>query len=60
MWEIATLGAMPYHAHANGEIARLLQSGYRMPPPEGCPEDFYQVRLLKCVLLYFKGLIVHF
>ena len=37
MWELATLGAMPYPGARPETLLPLFQSGYRMDKPEKCP-----------------------
>ncbi len=37
------MGAQPYPSYNNGEMVQLLQSGYRMPPVQDCPEALYKV-----------------
>ncbi|XP_042320509.1 inactive tyrosine-protein kinase 7 [Sceloporus undulatus] len=44
MWEIFTLGEMPYSKMADEEVLAGLQSGkMKLPHPEGCPSKFYKV-----------------
>jgi serine/threonine protein kinase len=43
MWEIGTMGVVPYPTHQNFEMIELLESGYRMPNPPGCSKEYYQV-----------------
>ncbi|KAJ7341188.1 hypothetical protein JRQ81_005011 [Phrynocephalus forsythii] len=44
MWEIFTLGEMPYSKLADEEVLAGLQSGKtKLPPPEGCPSKMYKV-----------------
>jgi len=48
MWEISTLGYMPYPGYQNHEIEKCLEEGYRMPYPNTCAgKDYYSVTL-KC------------
>ncbi|KAL9980680.1 hypothetical protein ACROYT_G009297 [Oculina patagonica] len=43
LWEIATLGGVPYPGVKNRELKRLLKRGYRMEKPDTCSEEFYQM-----------------
>lgn len=44
MWEIFTLGEMPYSKLADKEVLTGLQSGkMKLPHPEGCPSKLYKV-----------------
>ena len=37
VWELATLGAMPYPGARPETLLPLFQSGYRMDKPDKCP-----------------------
>ena len=41
MWEIATLGHVPYTGIPPRDVPAKLMSGYRMERPLGCPETMY-------------------
>eukprot|EP00049_Salpingoeca_infusionum_P004816 m.84059 g.84059 ORF g.84059 m.84059 type:complete len:711 (-) comp12736_c0_seq5:226-2358(-) len=43
LWEIATLGKTPYPGMDLFSVLDRLESGYRMPKPEGCPPKIYQL-----------------
>ncbi|KAL9980676.1 hypothetical protein ACROYT_G009289 [Oculina patagonica] len=43
LWEIATLGGIPYPGIRNRELTKLLKRGYRMEKPDTCSEEFYQL-----------------
>ncbi|CAN9509770.1 unnamed protein product [Ophioblennius macclurei] len=43
MWEIVSRGRVPYPGVHNHELLDLLQSGYRLKPPEDCDHKLYQV-----------------
>uniref|UniRef100_A0A672P2K1 Tyrosine-protein kinase n=1 Tax=Sinocyclocheilus grahami TaxID=75366 RepID=A0A672P2K1_SINGR len=45
--EIVTYGRVPYPGMTNPEVIRNLDSYYRMPCPDGCPEELYDI-MLKC------------
>ncbi|XP_062406696.1 tyrosine-protein kinase Blk [Sardina pilchardus] len=45
--EIVTYGRIPYPGMTNPEVIRNLDKSYRMPCPEGCPEELYEV-MQKC------------
>eukprot|EP00730_Choanoeca_flexa_P017932 TRINITY_DN8690_c0_g1_i1.p1 TRINITY_DN8690_c0_g1~~TRINITY_DN8690_c0_g1_i1.p1 ORF type:complete len:681 (+),score=184.58 TRINITY_DN8690_c0_g1_i1:120-2162(+) len=41
LWEIATYGSSPYPGVDFTLVLDKLESGYRMPRPQGCPEEVY-------------------
>lgn len=43
--EIITFGRIPYPGMNNAEVLHQVDKGYRMPPPQGCPELLYQIML---------------
>ena len=43
--EILTRGAMPYVGMTNRQVLEAVDRGYRMPPPEGCPDPLYKIML---------------
>ncbi|XP_054755673.2 fibroblast growth factor receptor 2-like [Lytechinus pictus] len=43
MYEICTLGGIPYPGMDGREIITKLQEGYRMPKPDQCPDDIYDI-----------------
>nr|BAG55523.1 protein tyrosine kinase abl [Hartaetosiga gracilis] len=45
MWEIVTLGETPYPGMDLYDVIDKLQHKYRMPRPEGCPVEVYQLML---------------
>ena len=45
--EIVTRGERPYNHMSNEETHKAVQSGYRMPRSEGCPQGLYEM-MLKC------------
>lgn len=49
MWEIATYGMSPYPGIDLSQVYDLLEKGYRMEQPEGCPPKVYELmRACKC------------
>uniref|UniRef100_A0AAY5EQS4 Tyrosine-protein kinase n=1 Tax=Electrophorus electricus TaxID=8005 RepID=A0AAY5EQS4_ELEEL len=44
--EIVTYGRVPYPGMTNPEVIRNLDRMYRMPCPDGCPEELYNIMLL--------------
>ncbi|KAJ8008681.1 hypothetical protein DPEC_G00080940 [Dallia pectoralis] len=44
--EIITYGRIPYPGMTNPEVIRNLDTMYRMPCPEGCPAELYNVMTL--------------
>ncbi|KAK6195476.1 hypothetical protein SNE40_000901 [Patella caerulea] len=47
LWELATYGMSPYPGVDLTEVYHLLERGYRMERPAGCPAHVYQL-MLKC------------
>lgn len=41
--EIVTYGRIPYPGMTNPEVIRSLDKSYRMPRPDGCPEELYDI-----------------
>jgi hypothetical protein len=34
---------LPYPGLSNAAVIEQVQNGYRLPPPEDCPEDMYKI-----------------
>ncbi|XP_072035280.1 angiopoietin-1 receptor-like [Amphiura filiformis] len=47
LWEIATLGGTPYSDMETKYLAYHLTEGYRMPKPDNCEQEMYDL-MLKC------------
>ncbi|XP_041368095.1 tyrosine-protein kinase ABL1-like [Gigantopelta aegis] len=47
LWELATFGMSPYPGVELTDVYHLLERGYRMERPSGCPANVYQL-MLKC------------
>ncbi|XP_015263547.1 PREDICTED: tyrosine-protein kinase Lck [Gekko japonicus] len=45
--EIVTYGRIPYPGMSNPEVIQNLERGYRMPPPDNCPDELYKL-MLQC------------
>ncbi|CAL8348592.1 unnamed protein product [Gadus morhua 'NCC'] len=43
LWEIATYGKYPYLGMDRSQVYDLLEKGYRMEQPEGCPPKVYEL-----------------
>jgi len=43
LWELATYGMSPYPGVDLTEVYHLLERGYRMESPPGCPSNVYQL-----------------
>ena len=43
LWELATYGMSPYPGAELAQVYELLESGYRMQNPEGCPTAVYNL-----------------
>lgn len=41
--EIVTYGRIPYPGMTNPEVIQNLETGYRMPRPEACPTELYDI-----------------
>ncbi|XP_061630793.1 tyrosine-protein kinase CSK-like isoform X1 [Phyllopteryx taeniolatus] len=72
LWEIYSFGRMPYPKVQLKDVGPLLERGYRMPIPDGCPEALYDImshcwhldpdsrptfKLLKDSLLYCEDVL---
>ncbi|XP_041661374.1 tyrosine-protein kinase Blk [Cheilinus undulatus] len=44
--EIVTYGRIPYPGMTNPEVIRNLDKSYRMPCPDGCPEELYDIMMM--------------
>ncbi|XP_059212150.1 tyrosine-protein kinase Blk [Centropristis striata] len=44
--EIITYGRIPYPGMTNPEVIRSLDQSYRMPRPDGCPEELYDIIMM--------------
>ncbi|XP_065893685.1 CUB and sushi domain-containing protein 1-like isoform X2 [Dysidea avara] len=47
LYEIWALGYKPFDDVSNLESLQKVDSGYRLPPPPGCPRTFYRM-MIKC------------
>ncbi len=47
LYEIITLGRVPYPGMTHQEVLTAIQTGYRMPKPCDCPDDLYN-HMLRC------------
>ncbi|XP_033641271.1 tyrosine-protein kinase Mer-like isoform X2 [Asterias rubens] len=45
LWEIVTLGARPYPSMSAKTVVNDIEIGYRMPRPEHCQDELYQMML---------------
>ncbi|XP_019615926.1 PREDICTED: tyrosine-protein kinase CSK-like isoform X1 [Branchiostoma belcheri] len=43
LWELYSYGRPPYPRVPIADVVAHVEKGYRMEPPEGCPEDIYSV-----------------
>ncbi|KAF6203742.1 hypothetical protein GE061_002076 [Apolygus lucorum] len=46
-WEIFAKGGVPYPGMSNSKAREKIDAGYRMPAPDGTPEDMYRL-MLRC------------
>lgn len=42
LWEIFSLGYMPYPSKSNQEVLEFVTNGGRMDPPKNCPGPVYE------------------
>ncbi|XP_011864420.1 PREDICTED: tyrosine-protein kinase Fps85D isoform X3 [Vollenhovia emeryi] len=47
IWEIFSKGGNPYSGMSNSQAREKIDAGYRMPAPEGTPEEIYRL-MLRC------------
>ncbi|CAB0038186.1 unnamed protein product [Trichogramma brassicae] len=47
IWEIFSRGGYPYSGLSNSQAREKIDTGYRMPPPDGTPDDIYKL-MLQC------------
>lgn len=57
LWEIATYGMSPYPGIDLSQVYDLLEKGYRMEQPEGCPPKVYEL-MRACEWVFFNILIL--
>ncbi|XP_052742746.1 tyrosine-protein kinase receptor [Bicyclus anynana] len=43
LWEVFSLGIMPYTGCANREVMQMVSGGGRLERPHGCPSDVYRL-----------------
>uniref|UniRef100_A0A7N9ATI5 Tyrosine-protein kinase n=1 Tax=Mastacembelus armatus TaxID=205130 RepID=A0A7N9ATI5_9TELE len=44
--EVVTYGRIPYPGMTNPEVIRSLDKSYRMPCPENCPNELYEIMMM--------------
>ncbi|XP_071577485.1 tyrosine-protein kinase Fer isoform X2 [Temnothorax nylanderi] len=47
IWEIFSKGGNPYSGMSNSQAREKIDAGYRMPAPDGTPEEIYRL-MLRC------------
>ncbi|KAF1566281.1 UNVERIFIED_CONTAM: Tyrosine-protein kinase abl-1, partial [Eudyptes robustus] len=47
LWEIATYGMTPYPGVELSDVYSLLEKGFRMDIPTGCPDSVYRL-MIQC------------
>jgi len=45
LWELFSYGQIPYAGFSNEEVIQKVSTGYRLPCPEDCREELYQLML---------------
>lgn len=48
LWEIFSLGYMPYPSKSNQEVLEFVTNGGRMDPPKNCPGPVYEILIYSC------------
>uniref|UniRef100_A0A0L8HJU6 Tyrosine-protein kinase n=1 Tax=Octopus bimaculoides TaxID=37653 RepID=A0A0L8HJU6_OCTBM len=43
MWEVFSSGLTPYQGMSNAQAKERIDAGYRMPAPQGTPEEIYEL-----------------
>ena len=43
------IGEIPYKEHKAADLVRKIDGGYRLPIPEGTPNEMYVVLIFLCV-----------
>jgi hypothetical protein len=43
LWEVMSLGYMPYPGRGNQEVMEIVSSGGRLEPPPRCPSPVYRI-----------------
>jgi hypothetical protein len=56
VWEVFSMGGIPYSNHQQSTMGELLATGYRMSPPDSMTPESIAVLMRTCVLYIF----VHF
>ena len=60
VYEIWSLGHKPFEEYSKQEVIRKVDSGFRLPPPPGCPRDIYHIMIqcwLVIIILSWNGFI---
>ena len=47
MFEIWTVGKKPFENYSNIETLKMVDLGYQLPPPPGCPQELYKL-MVQC------------
>ena len=58
LWELATYGKSPYTGVELNEVYHLLEKGYRMECPSGCPPNVYEL-MKDCECRSSSGMVQH-
>jgi len=43
LWEVYSFGRTPYPSIPSDEVLETLEDGLLMDPPDGCPDDIYDI-----------------
>lgn len=57
LWEVMSLGYMPYPGRGNQEVMQLVTSGGRLEPPSNCPQPMQVYIHLHCFTVTRNGII---
>nr|CAB3242880.1 Eph3 ephrin receptor precursor [Phallusia mammillata] len=47
MWEVMSYGEKPYWDMSNDDVTEVIEDGYRLPAPSGCPQALHNL-MLQC------------
>ena len=61
LWEVMSLGYMPYPGRANQEVMQLVTNGGRLEPPNYCPGPLYGLmcQVLACCRRWSVPTVFH-
>lgn len=60
LWELVTLGAVPYPGIAVQDLFKLLKEGYRMDKPKNCSNELLVYKIYKNIFKYIITNYIHY